>query len=82
MGLLGNWVSTPEAKRRLHIISVALLALVAVFTWLQVLESGPSRARVIAAIATSVGAVIQGLAPAVRRRRRGESAGRQEGVGE
>jgi hypothetical protein len=65
---------SPRRNPRLLLVSIVLFGLMAIISWWMVIEDGPSPARVIAAVATSVGAVLQAI---VRRReiRKMDSAG-------
>jgi hypothetical protein len=54
-------VKSPRVRARLLLATTALFAVMAILSWWTVAEDGPSPARVIAAIATTAGAVIQAV---------------------
>lgn len=58
-------VSSPQVKSRLLVLTAALFAVLAILSWWMVIEDGPSPARLLAAIAATVGAIIQ---TAIRKR--------------
>jgi len=66
-GLLSRFAVSERAKKRLRVISVVMLGVVAALSWWAVVEDGPSAARVILAIVSSVAAVVQAVDPRGRR---------------
>lgn len=79
-GLLSRVTMSARAKRRFRVASVAMLAIVAALSWWMVADEGPSPARLIAAIVTSVAALLELLLPRRRRlfRRSGTPTGGAE----
>jgi DMSO/TMAO reductase YedYZ heme-binding membrane subunit len=68
--LLSRIAVTPRAQGKLRRLSVVLLVLLAAFSWWSVIQEGPSPARVILAVATTVAAVLDAFVPKKRRLRR------------
>jgi len=60
---------SPEAERRLRLVSVTVLWVAAAVAWLNVTENRSSRASLVAAVVASAAAVVQTVLPAIRRRR-------------
>jgi multisubunit Na+/H+ antiporter MnhE subunit len=60
--------SSPEAERRLRLVSVIVLWVAAAVAWLNVSENRASRAGFVGAVVASVAAVVQTVLPAIRRR--------------
>jgi hypothetical protein len=66
-GLLSRKAMTEQGKRRLRVVSTLALAAVAVLSWWMVIEEGASGAKLLAAIATSVGVLLEIALPGRRR---------------
>jgi hypothetical protein len=54
-------VKSPRLRSRLALLTTVLFPALAVVSWWMVVEDGPSPARVTAAIATTAGAIVQGI---------------------
>jgi len=68
-GPLSKLVRSPDAKRRLRVVFLALLCLTAVLSWWSIIEGGISAARMITALASSSAVVVQAVMPGKRRER-------------
>jgi putative flippase GtrA len=66
-GLLSRFLRTPEARRKLRYVTAGVFGLVALVGWWSVMDEGASPARVLAAAASTVVALIEIFLPKRRR---------------
>jgi hypothetical protein len=79
-GPLSRKMVSVRAKRRLRVASTVALAAVAALSWWSIIEDGAGPAKLLAAIATSVGVLLEIVLPGRRRflRRSRASSGGEE----
>lgn len=61
--LLGRLLVSDRAKQRARLISLVAFAAVALISWWAIIDEGPTRARVIGAIAATFAVLIESLWP-------------------
>ena len=77
--MLRGVIKSPTVRRRLLLISGLVFVLVAALSWWTVMEEGATTARVLAAVASSVAAVLQLAFPTRRRLFRASEGRSQQG---
>jgi len=76
--LLAGFIKTPEARRRIRAFTVVVFVLLAAISWWSIATEGPTPARVISAVASTIVAVLEAFVPKrrglLRMRARAENA--------
>ena len=65
--LLSRFITTPEARKKVTRVVVAIFAVLAVLSWWTVYTEGASLAHVLTAVAATAVALIEALIPKRRR---------------